>query len=511
MNMHQAIVLYTIEYAIYITLIALIVMACMSIGSVSLVACIIMICYGCILLIIAFIGSGMISHAMVDYYLAAYKCKPYNIRRLGDTLARNGLTKILVLNVKRVLLGFLLTLCLIVPGVIYLIRTCMAEHLLIANPKMKASTALSASNKVMSGKTGSYFSLMMSMFGWWALGVFTLGLGFIFIMPYVNLCKTVYYKRNLQGDKTVYKTVVQPVSPPPTAPVQSVPGTPVQQPQQQVKPQQPQQQVVTQQPPDRPIKIENAVPPIAALGADDVAEMNAAMRDLNEEVRAVPDVPEVPISPVQSAKTKPQPMQKSTGDKRAIDDSDLVEIVTPLTTREVDESNVMSKKIDAMFAGANNADGVRHDYMAEAVKTSPNDFTTSEITPQPDMPASASPADDLPDSIMSDAEFAEFIKNFDVPKSEGSEFKPLTRSRSAQSDGDIKGESSIFDKPISVDMDRTYKEPAPEPVSVPRAERAEPARPARRTSASHNDFGHGETRTERLRREREQRLKQHGK
>ena len=203
LNIHQAIIVYTVEFAIYITLLALIVMSCVSLGS-NMIAGIVMICYGVILLLIAMVGSNMVNYAMVDFYLVSFKCKQYNVRRLGETLARGGMTKILLLSLKRTMLAFLLTLCLIVPGIIYMIRTSMANHLLVANPKMKASAVLSASNKVMSGKTGAYFALTMSMIGWWLLGIITLGLGFIFILPYINLVKSVYYKRNLQGDKTVY-------------------------------------------------------------------------------------------------------------------------------------------------------------------------------------------------------------------------------------------------------------------------------------------------------------------
>ncbi|MDE7107427.1 MAG: DUF975 family protein, partial [Clostridiales bacterium] len=210
LNMHQAIIVYTVLFTIFITLIALVVMSCVSLGAaVSKIAAIVMICYGSILLIIAIVGAGMINFAMTDFYLISYKCQPYNVRRLGETIARSNITKVLLMSLKRTLIAFLLLLCLIVPGVIYLMRTSMAGYLLIANPKMKPSAALTASSKVMSGKTGMYFSLCASLIGWYLLGIATLGLGFIFIAPYINLVKTVFYKRNLQGDKGVYTVSAQ--------------------------------------------------------------------------------------------------------------------------------------------------------------------------------------------------------------------------------------------------------------------------------------------------------------
>ena len=65
LNIHQAIIVYTVEFAIYITLLALIVMSCVSLGS-NMIAGIVMICYGVILLLIAMVGSNMVNYAMVD-------------------------------------------------------------------------------------------------------------------------------------------------------------------------------------------------------------------------------------------------------------------------------------------------------------------------------------------------------------------------------------------------------------------------------------------------------------
>ncbi len=203
LNIHQAIIVYTVEFAILVSLVALIAMSCVALR-VSLAASIAMLCYGVVLFIAAVIAGGVVNYAMIDCYLSSYRCVPYSVRRLGETLARCNMSKVLKLNLIRTLIGFGLLLLLIVPGVIYLSRTSMANHLMLANPSMKPMTALSASSKVMSGKTGGYFALMMSLFGWMALGVVTLGLGLVFIMPYINFTKTVYYKRKLQGDTGVY-------------------------------------------------------------------------------------------------------------------------------------------------------------------------------------------------------------------------------------------------------------------------------------------------------------------
>lgn len=458
LNMHQAIIVYAVEFVIFITLIALVVMSVMALGNAYKAAAIVMICYGILLGLIAIVAIGMVNFAMVDYYVMSFKCKPYNVRRLGDTLARSGMTTVFRMSVKRTLLGVLLLLCFIVPGIIYLIRTSMANHLLIANPKLKASTSLSASNKVMSGKTGSYFALCMSMTGWFLLGVATLGLGFIFIMPYLNLIKTVYYKRNLQGDKTVYVYNPQQTM----AYAQSVPGEiPAVQPQtfdavsdvprvQEQVVNQPVRQQQAQQVQVQEVKVERVTPataPIDTLDPSDVAEMNAAMRDLGEK-----NVKEVPIT---ASATAAKPSAAAQEPIASPEKSDIVETERVLTTKEVVAANVLNKKAAELFSDINNQKTDRDYFTADGKKSNPNDFVTSEVASNEDL---ARKSDAAPQSssasvggfeeghIMSDSEFDEFIRNFDVQKPDPV-FKPLVRTpqkdESARSTEAPEGESRI--------------------------------------------------------------------
>lgn len=416
LNMHQAIVIYTVEFTVFITLVALVVMSCVCL-QFNKAAAIVMICYGILLGIIALVASGMVSFAMVDFYLAAYRCKPYNIRRIGDTLARSGITKIFILSLRRTLLALLLLLCLIVPGVIYLIRTSMAHYLLIANPKMKASTALTASNKVMSGKTGAYFSLCMSLVGWYLLGILTLGLGFIFIKPYTNLIKATYYKRNLQGDKTVYNIVAQPISPPQENTVQIQQNA-----QNAAKP-------MPAQTPTVQIDVKNVEKqpaPIDALAEEDVIDMNAAMRDFGSP-EVVQEVKEVPIAvTVNSGKRKtrtaeavpstpPEPQSGADG-VRVIEGTGIVETERVLSTEEIHASEKARKQvIDNMYTNTH-PNKSKIDYVSGLGKQRPDSFVTTEtdefVTPEQN--SSDRPIDGTPvEHVISDSEFDEFLRNFD--------------------------------------------------------------------------------------------------
>lgn len=468
LNMHQSIVVYTVEFTVFVTLIALIVMSCVALNSVSWIAAAVMICYGALLLIIAVIASGMINFAMTDFYLTSYKCKPYNIRRLGETIAHSNITKVLLLSVKRTVIGFLLLLCLIVPGVIYLIRTSMAYYLLIANPKMKPSSALTASNKVMSGKTGAYFSLCASLIGWYVLGILTLGLGFIFISPYINLVKTVYYKRNLQGDKGVYTVSQQTIG--------SVAGTVATTP---TQPQQSQPQPQSQATAQRQVSDVSLGPaPIDTLDEDDVMDMNAAIQDFGEmpvaQAAVAADVPEIPIAP--PIKKKPEKTKMTREEKRIartaarmatreqaeemraqpasqerkIDGTGIVESERVLTTQELADSDIVRKQmLEHMYSnserqkpqvnyfdingdigggefddfgvvpdslGAQADIGVSGQIIESQPTVEPKDTPVVEPVVKPVAePVAAERPTVSPekDPIMSDSELDEFLRNFD--------------------------------------------------------------------------------------------------
>lgn len=538
LNMHQAIIVYTIELAIFITLIALVVMSCVVLNSaINNTAAIVMICYGLILFVIAFVGSGMVNFAMTDFYLVSYKCQPYNIRRLGETIARSNITKVLLMCFKRTVIAFLLLLCLIVPGVIYLIRTSMASFLLIANPKMKPSAALTASNKVMSGKTGSYFALIMSLIGWYLLGIATLGLGFIFIAPYINLVKTEFYKRNLQGDKGVYT-----ISPQATAPVPYSMSQPVHQPitNQMSGTSQPMPQ--TQPEPQAPI----GPAPVDTLTDEDVMDMHAAIHDFGgnsgspepQIVSPTGDVPEVPLATPTGKKDKPSKTKLTREEKRLakeaakqeaqshkIDGTGLVETERILTTQELDASDALARtEIEHMYSNAERQRPTVNYFDINGTGNTSDDFEDDfGVTPITDDGEAQAVPDDQPvvepvvaqevfegtfddepivqaeqpvaadEAVMSDSEFDEFLRNFDTEDS--SEVAPAPEV-------DIKDEpkADTNSSTLSTLDKRKLAEARIEHDRKAAAERLAKARQAT-TSRDVSD------RAERIRREREERLK----
>ena len=509
LNMHQAIVIYTVEFTIMITLIALIVLSCVALNSINVVAAIVMLCYGVLLLVIAIVGCEMLGFAMTDFYLISYRCKPYNVRRLGETIARSNITKVMLLCLKRTLIAFLLLLLLIVPGVIYLIRTSMAYYLLIANPKMKPKTALTASNKIIRGKTGPYFSLSVSLLGWYALGVITLGLGFIFIRPYINLVKAVFYKRNIQGDKAEYSVQQQPVSPMP-ANAQTAQSAPVQN------------------------AMSDGPAPIDTLAEEDLFDMNAAIQDFGGET--LDDVPEVPlIAPEKKksgktkktkeikAKAKDEPKQQAV--EHRIDGTGLVESERILSTKELDESDLMRQQaIEHMYSnGAQHAPKVNY----FDVQSIPDDFNADfGVEPIADEAEAQPIVEPIENEFEAQPIFEPVSDDFDVqpvvePVIEEPFVQPVVQPVENAEPVISDSELDEFLRNFDSEMPIVEEEPAPE---KPAEQHTAPARPSAREdrrkaaearierdrSAAAERLRHRTVepseRAERIRREREQRL-----
>ena len=92
------------------------------------------------------------------------------------------------------LFTFLWSLLLIVPGIIAALGYSMAYFIMIDDPKMKAIDALRKSKEMMMGRKGKLFLLYLSFFGWILLGILSLGIGFLWILPYMSTAEVRFYE-----------------------------------------------------------------------------------------------------------------------------------------------------------------------------------------------------------------------------------------------------------------------------------------------------------------------------
>ena len=62
------------------------------------------------------------------------------------------------------------------------------------NPELSAKETVEESQKLMTGNRGKLFCLQLSFIGWAILAVFTLGIGYLWLTPYIQLAIIAFYK-----------------------------------------------------------------------------------------------------------------------------------------------------------------------------------------------------------------------------------------------------------------------------------------------------------------------------
>lgn len=85
-------------------------------------------------------------------------------------------------------------LLFIIPGIIAAYSYSMAAFIMAENPGITAREALRASKDLMYGHKWELFCLDFSFIGWSILCVFTLGIGSLFLAPYIAASHAAFYR-----------------------------------------------------------------------------------------------------------------------------------------------------------------------------------------------------------------------------------------------------------------------------------------------------------------------------
>lgn len=110
---------------------------------------------------------------------------------------------------------FLWSLLLYIPGIIKGLSYSQAMTIVAENPGMSAREAINRSKAMMHGHKMDLFVLGLSFIGWAILGAITLGIAYIWIVPYMSATMINFYNdiKPVQNEEPVMK---QPEDVPPT-------------------------------------------------------------------------------------------------------------------------------------------------------------------------------------------------------------------------------------------------------------------------------------------------------
>ncbi len=142
-------------------------------------------------LLSTFVVTPALSIAMVHIYLNMAKGIKPAVSELWAHIGEFwGAFKVTFLTGLFVMLW---TLLLIIPGYVKACAYSQALYILAENPGMGAREALKRSQEMMKGHKMEYFVLGLSFIGWTILGVFTLGILYIWLIPYMSATMVNFY------------------------------------------------------------------------------------------------------------------------------------------------------------------------------------------------------------------------------------------------------------------------------------------------------------------------------
>ena len=125
-------------------------------------------------------------------FLDVYRGKPLDGKTVLEPLQNYG----------RYLGGFLLmcvyvflwSLLLYIPGIIKMLSYSMTFYIMRDNPEMSGEQAIQRSMEMMKGHKMELFLLSLSFIGWILLSIITLGIGYLWIYPYMFTAQVAFYE-----------------------------------------------------------------------------------------------------------------------------------------------------------------------------------------------------------------------------------------------------------------------------------------------------------------------------
>lgn len=86
------------------------------------------------------------------------------------------------------------SLLLWIPGIIKAYSYAMTEYILVDYPDLSANKAIDLSRAMMKDRKFDLFYLHLSFIGWLLLGILTLGIGLLWVYPYVEAAQAAFYQ-----------------------------------------------------------------------------------------------------------------------------------------------------------------------------------------------------------------------------------------------------------------------------------------------------------------------------
>lgn len=141
---------------------------------------------------VGLIIGGPMQFGVSVFSLRFAKGKKAEVDQIFDGF-RMRVTESIVAYLLMLLYIFLWSLLLIIPGIIAAIAYSQTFFILADDDKVSGTKALARSQKMMSGNKAKFFGLCLRFTGWFILCLFTFGIGFLWLVPYMQVSFANFY------------------------------------------------------------------------------------------------------------------------------------------------------------------------------------------------------------------------------------------------------------------------------------------------------------------------------
>jgi uncharacterized membrane protein len=137
--------------------------------------------------------------------LEIYRKKKATVEVMGDAVnGKQYLVQFLITYIIQQVFTFLWTLLFLIPGLIksfsYSMTFFCMKDALDKGESISFTEAITRSRKLMDGHKFDYFWLQLSFIPWYLLVAITFGVANVYVLPYINATKAVFYQELLDNN-----------------------------------------------------------------------------------------------------------------------------------------------------------------------------------------------------------------------------------------------------------------------------------------------------------------------
>lgn len=148
-----------------------------------------------------FIIGGAVNQGYNRYILNVYD---YGHGEFSDLFSQfENFLNAFVLHFLTGLYVFLWSLLLVIPGIVAGYSYSMVPFLMLDHPEWTPSDCLEQSKNLMYGHKAELFTLELTFIGWALLSALTLGIGNLFLEPYIHTSRAAFYRDLVGAPQTV--------------------------------------------------------------------------------------------------------------------------------------------------------------------------------------------------------------------------------------------------------------------------------------------------------------------